>query len=84
MKCVHVTFSDGDRHIYKECEVRASEEFLEKKDMDGHVIVTSDYFNQIEKKAKAFELILQANYTSDVNNDNSAIAEIINAYLEDE
>ncbi|MDU0452318.1 hypothetical protein [Staphylococcus chromogenes] len=83
MKSVHVTFSDGDRHIYKECDVRASNEFLEQKDMNGHVIVTPEYFNQIEKKAKAFELILQANYSSDVNNDNSTIVEIINTYLED-
>lgn len=83
MKSVHVTFSDGDRHIYKECEVRASNEFLAQKDMNGHVIVTPEYFNQIEKKANAFELILQENYSFDVNNNNT-IVEIINAYLEDE
>uniref|UniRef100_A0AB39C7M3 Uncharacterized protein n=1 Tax=Staphylococcus phage Pel11 TaxID=3235046 RepID=A0AB39C7M3_9CAUD len=61
MKRVHVTFSDGDRHIYKECDVKASEEFLEKQDdMDGHVIVTSEYFQQVERKAKTFDLIWQA------------------------
>lgn len=38
-----------------------SEEFLEKQDdMDRNVMVTPEYFNQIERKAKTFEVILQA------------------------
>lgn len=63
IKNVHVIFSDGDRHIYKEGDMKASKEFLEQSDINNHVIVTPEHLEQLERKAETFDQIKE--YTLD-------------------
>ncbi|MCH4489312.1 hypothetical protein [Staphylococcus haemolyticus] len=58
IKNVHVIFSDGDRHIYKEGDMKASKEFLEQSDINNHVIVTPEHLEQLERKSEAFDEVL--------------------------
>ena len=63
-KEVHVIFSDGDRHIYKEGYTKVSEEFLKESDINNHVIVTREYFKETERKAKILDKLKEMFETS--------------------
>ena len=59
-KDVFVSFSDGDREIYKQGYMKASEEFLEQSDINNHIIVKPEYLEELERKAQAFDEIVNA------------------------
>lgn len=82
VKEVHVIFSDGDRHIYKEGYTKASEEFLKQSDINNHVIVTPKYFKEIERKAEAYERIEQAYFDND-NYSDEQFMELIEETIEE-
>lgn len=63
-KEVHVIFSDGDRHIYKEGYTKVSEEFLKESDINNHVIVTREYFKETERKVKILDKLKEMFETS--------------------
>ncbi|MGX0516620.1 hypothetical protein [Staphylococcus hominis] len=84
-KEVHVIFSDGDRHIYKEGYTKASEEFLKQNDINNHVIVTPEYLKEIERKAEAFDEVAVTVLSEDndvIKNMNNIVTKIVINNLE--
>lgn len=63
-KEVHVIFSDGDRHIYKEGYTKVSEDFLKENNINNHVIVTREYLKEIKRKAKILDKLKEIFETS--------------------
>lgn len=86
-KDVFVSFSDGDREIYKQGYMKASEEFLEQSNINNHIIVKPEYLEELERKAQAFDEIAVTVLSEDndvIKNMNNIVTKIVINNLERE